>query len=372
MKKANGHTIIQAFERFSPKHLAEEGDPIGLQIGTLNKEIHKVMVTLDMVEDVIDEAVEKEVDLIIAHHPLIYRPLKKVTPANAQGRMVEKCIKNDIAVYAAHTNLDITNGGVNDLLAAELQLQQLEVLSPTYVERIKKLAVYVPKEDAEKVREALGNSGAGHIGDYSHCTFNLEGVGTFTPNEGSNPYIGETGKLESVNEVKVETVFPERLQKKVVSAMLKAHPYEEVAYDIYTLDIPGKEYGVGRIGYLSNEMTLKEFALFVKEKLAVDGVRVVGDYNKKIKKVAVSGGDGNKFISSALFKGADVFVTGDIYYHNAHDAMMEGLALVDPGHNVEKVMKKGVKKVLDAFIEEKKYTTEVIISEAKTDPFSFL
>jgi dinuclear metal center YbgI/SA1388 family protein len=372
VKFANGHTIIQAFEQFSPKYLAMEGDPIGLQIGTLNKDIQKVMVTLDMIEDVIDEAIAEDVDLIIAHHPLIFRPLKKITTNNAQGHMVEKCIKNNIAVYAAHTNLDVTVGGVNDLLASALQLQNTEVLSTTYVEKLKKLAVYVPKESAEKVRVALGNSGAGHIGDYSHCTFNLEGEGTFTPGEGAKPYIGASGRLERVEEVKIETIFPEKMQNKVVNAMVKAHPYEEVAYDIYTLDNRGKEYGIGRIGYVSEEMTLKEFALFVKEKLDVQGVRVVGDYNKRIKKVAVSGGDGNKFISSALFKGADVFVSGDIYYHNAHDAMMEGLAIIDPGHNVEKVMKKGVKDILETYLTKEKYNTQVIVSQAKTDPFSFL
>ncbi|WP_374724668.1 Nif3-like dinuclear metal center hexameric protein [Calidifontibacillus erzurumensis] len=369
MKFANGQEIIQEFERFAPKYLAMDGDKIGLQIGTLNKPIKKVMVALDVLEEVIDEAIKEEVDLIIAHHPPIYNPLKTVITDNPSGRIVSKCLKHDIAVYAAHTNLDIANGGVNDLLAAALGLQNIEVLAPTYEERLKKLAVYVPESHAEQLRNALGKAGAGNIGNYSHCTFNTAGTGTFLPNDEANPFIGTARKLEFVDEIKIETIFPASIQNKVIRALLNVHPYEEPAYDIYPLENEGEIFGLGRIGFLPQEMTLKQFAEHVKKSFEVPFVRVVGKLDATVRKVAVLGGDGNKFWTKAKFKGADVYVTGDVYYHVAHDAMMEGLHIVDPGHNVEKVMKQGVANILENFIIEKKYNTKVIISRIHTDPF---
>ncbi|MBB5324739.1 dinuclear metal center YbgI/SA1388 family protein [Anoxybacillus tepidamans] len=371
-KVPNGYEIIQLFERFAPKHLAMEGDPIGLQIGTLNKPIHTVMIALDVLEEVVDEAIEKNVDLIIAHHPPLYRPLKQIVTDQAQGRIVEKCMKHDITVYAAHTNLDIAQGGVNDWLAEALGLQEVDVLVPTYEEALKKLVVYVPETHAAAVREAIGSAGAGHIGNYSHCTFNSRGIGTFLPQEGANPFIGEKGTLEQVEEVRIETIFPASLQKKVVTAMLKAHPYEEVAYDIYPLENKGRVWGLGRVGWLQEEMTLAKFAEHVKKSLDVPAVRVVGNLHDKVKKVAVVGGDGNKYIWQAKMSGADVYVTGDVYYHVAHDAMALRLNIVDPGHNVEKVMKHGVARYFEQEFAKQKWSTTVYVSQMHTDPFAFL
>ncbi|WP_428909153.1 Nif3-like dinuclear metal center hexameric protein [Niallia sp. Krafla_26] len=371
MKNINGHQLIGIFERFAPKYLAMEGDKIGLQIGRLNKPVQKVMVALDVLEEVVDEAIVKGVDLIIAHHPLIYRPLKNITTDQLPGRMIEKLIKHDIAVYAAHTNLDVAKGGVNDLLASALELTDTEALVPTHEVKLKKLVVFVPVSDSQKVKEAMGDAGAGAIGNYSHCLFSVEGTGQFLPNEDSNPYIGQGGQLEQVEEERVETIFPEYLEKSVLQAMLKAHPYEEVAYDIYSLENKGETLGLGRVGKIE-EMTLAEFANKVKRALEVPTVRVVGDLNAKVKKVAVLGGDGNKYISSAKFKGADVYVTGDLYYHVAHDAMMMGLNVIDPGHNVEKIMKKGIAHSLTKVCSEKGYNVEIFPSEERTEPFQFL
>ncbi|OLS41662.1 Nif3-like dinuclear metal center hexameric protein [Bacillus sp. MRMR6] len=371
MKKANGHEIIQLFEQFSPKGLAMEGDKIGLQIGRLNKKVDKVMIALDVLEEVIDEAIEKNVQLIIAHHPPIFRPLKNVITDTVQGRMIEKLIKHDIAVYAAHTNLDVAAGGVNDLLAEALGLEGAEVLVPTYETKLKKIAVFVPSSHAEEIRSILGKAGAGFIGNYSHCSFSTEGTGRFLPGEGTNPHIGSQGHLEAVDEVKIETIVPEHLVKKVVNVMIKAHPYEEVAYDIYPVENPGEVLGLGRIGTIP-EVTLEEFAQKVKVALEVDQVRVVGDLTCKVKKVAVLGGDGNKYVTSAKFKGADVYVTGDIYYHTAHDALMEGLNMIDPGHNVEKIMKKGLTDTLSKMCEKAGYEVEIFPSELNTDPFKFV
>ncbi|GHH97025.1 Nif3-like dinuclear metal center hexameric protein [Neobacillus kokaensis] len=371
MKIPNGHEVIQLFEQFAPKGLAMEGDKIGLQIGRLNKKIERVMIALDVLENVIDEAIEKDVQLIIAHHPPIFRPLKNIVTDTTQGRMIEKLLKHDIAVYAAHTNLDVAKGGVNDWLAEALGLEGAEVLVPTYDTKLKKLVVFVPASHANQIRQVLGDAGAGFIGGYSHCSFTAEGTGRFMPGEETNPYIGKSGELEAVDEVRIETIVPEPLLKKTLSLMIKAHPYEEVAYDIYPIDNKGEVLGLGRIGKIA-EMTLAEFAEKVKTDLEVDRVRVVGDLTAKIKKVAVLGGDGNKYFSTAKIKGADVYVTGDIYYHTAHDAMMQGLNIVDPGHNVEKVMKKGLTKTLQNMCRNAGYEIEIFPSEAETNPFQFI
>lgn len=370
MKKVNGYEVIQLFEQFSPKGYAMEKDPVGLQLGRLNKPVEKVLVALDVVEEVVDEAIAAGVQLIIAHHPLIYRPLQKIATDTAAGRIIEKCLKHDIAIYTAHTNLDVATGGVNDLLADALGLSNTEVLVPTYEENLKKLVVFVPEENADEVRTALGNAGAGAIGQYSHCSFSASGQGRFLPGEDTNPHIGTQGKLEAVNEIRIETIIPAHLEKRVLTAMLKAHPYEEVAYDLYPLENKGESLGLGRIGVIE-EMTLSDFAEHVKKVLEVDRVRVVGDVKALIKKVAVLGGDGGKYYMSAKFKGADVFVTGDIYYHVAHDALQAGLHMIDPGHNVEKVMKKGVANVLTKMCEEKGYEVTIVASNIHTDPFQF-
>ncbi|WML30677.1 Nif3-like dinuclear metal center hexameric protein [Neobacillus sp. OS1-32] len=371
MKIPNGHEIIQLFEKFSPKELAMEGDKIGLQIGRLNRKVERVMIALDVLENVIDEAIEKDVQLIIAHHPPIFRPLKNILTDTVQGRMMAKLIKSDIAVYAAHTNLDIATGGVNDWLAEALGLEETEVLVPTFAEKYKKLVVFVPRSHAEQIRQVLGEAGAGFIGNYSHCSFSAEGTGRFMPGAETHPFIGQSGKLEAVDEVRVETIVPEPLLKKTLSMMIKAHPYEEVAYDVYPLDNKGETLGLGRIGNIP-EMTLKEFAEKVKTDLEVEAVRVVGDLTAKVNKVAVLGGDGNKYFSHAKFKGADVYVTGDFYYHTAHDAMMQGLNIVDPGHNVEKVMKQGLTKTLQKMCHGAGYEVEIFPSEVNTDPFQFV
>jgi dinuclear metal center YbgI/SA1388 family protein len=371
-KFVGGQTLIQAFESRVPKSLAVEGDKIGLQIGRLNKPVKNVLIALDVLEEVVDEAILYEIDLIIAHHPILFHPLKKIDTDSAHGRIVEKLIKHDIAVYAAHTNLDVAKGGVNDLMVEALGLEQAEVLVPTEQVALKKLVVFTPQSHAESVKQALGDAGAGYIGHYSHCTFNSSGTGTFMPQQGTNPYIGSKGKLEQVDEIKIETIIPVHLQSKVLAAIRKAHPYEEAAYDIYPLDNEGEVLGLGRIGYLQNEMTLKQFSEHVKQSFDVVGIRVVGNLEDKVKKVAVLGGDGNKYMNQARFKGADVFVTGDVYYHTAHDAMMEGLNIVDPGHNVEKVMKEGVRQFLSEYLLESGYDTKVMASTIHTDPFTFL
>lgn len=371
MKKVNGHEVIALFEKWSPKRYALEGDAIGLHIGQLNRPVEKVLVTLDVNEDVIDEAIEQGANLVIAHHPPIFRPLKNIVTDTPQGRMIEKCIKNDISVYAAHTNLDVAPGGVNDMLANRLGLLQTKIVEPTYSESLYKLAVFTPASHAEEMRFALGKAGAGAIGDYETCSFTSLGTGRFTPIEGANPYLGKIGQQEEVDEEKVEVIIPEFKRNHVLKAMLAVHPYEEPAYDVYLLEQKTNELGLGRVGKLNEKMTLEQFADYVKTVFNVPAVRFVGNPMKEIKKVAVLGGDGNKYIHAAKRSGADVLVTGDLYYHVAHDAEAIGLSVVDPGHNIEKIMIEGVANYMAKACLEERFAVTFIESEVITEPFQF-
>ncbi|MEK6268463.1 MAG: Nif3-like dinuclear metal center hexameric protein [Planococcus sp. (in: firmicutes)] len=370
MKIPNGHQIIEEFEKWSPKYLAMEGDPIGLHVGTLNKKIERVLVTLDVNEEVVDEAIAKGAGLIIAHHPPIFRPLKNLQTDFPHGRLMEKLIKSDIAVYAAHTNLDVAVGGVNDLLATALGLQNTKVLVPTYEAELVKIAVFVPETHEEAVREALAKAGAGAIGEYESCSYTLSGTGRFRPTNGADPYIGEAGKMEVTAESKVEVVVRKNEKDRVIKAMISAHPYEEVAYDVFTLENKEIAMGLGRVGTLDTPMTLAEFAEWTKQQLDVPALRVVGAPDTVIQKVAVLGGDGNKYIQQAKRSGADVYVTGDLYFHVAQDAQDIGLNVVDPGHHVEKVMIKGVMEHMSK--QQPTWQCEFLPSETNTEPFRFM
>jgi len=372
VKKVNGHEVISLFEQWSPKRYALEGDPVGVHIGQLNRPVNKVLVTLDINEQVIDEAIEKGANLIIAHHPPIFRPLKSIATDTPQGRVIEKCVKNDITIYAAHTNLDVAPGGVNDMIAEQLGLIETKVVAPTYSEPLYKITVFSPVTHADEMRQALKKAGAGSIGDYEGCSFTTVGTGRFTPVADANPFIGEVGSEVEVEEVKIEIIIPQSLKSKVLKTMLTTHPYEEPAYDVLMLDQRTSELGLGRVGKLKEKMTLSQFAEHVKTSFNVPAVRVVGNPSTEIEKVAVLGGDGNKYIYDAKRSGADVFVTGDLYYHVAHDAETLGLSVVDPGHNIEKVMIKGVADYMKKACENKKFAVTFIESEVNTEPFQFM
>lgn len=366
---AKGQTVIQLMERLAPKHLAVPDDKIGLQLGTLGKEIRTVLVALDVTEQVVDEAISLRAELIVAHHAIIFRPLAHLQTDTPAGRLYEKLIKHDIAVYIAHTNLDVADGGVNDMMAEALHLQVTGHLEDIRTDKLKKLVVFVPETHQDRVRDAIFAAGAGWIGNYSHCSFNLAGTGTFLPRDGANPYIGKPGQWTQAAEIRIETVVPESVQNKVVQAMLKAHPYEEVAYDLYPMDLNGRTFGLGRVGKLAQPIALDTFAETVKTAFDVPFVRVVGDPRRDIRKVAVLGGSGSRYVRHAIFAGADVLVTGDIDYHTAHDALAAGIAIVDPGHNVEKIMKAGVAGWLQARLTEQKSATRAVASTVDTEVF---
>ncbi|MEO3947416.1 Nif3-like dinuclear metal center hexameric protein [Gorillibacterium sp. CAU 1737] len=365
----NGQTITTLVDELAPKRLAVPDDRIGLQVGTLSKEISRVLVTLDVTEEVVDEAVREGAGLIVAHHAPIYRPLKSLQTDSPAGKVFEKLIKHEIAVYVAHTNLDAAIGGINDLMADAIGIEDTVPLEETFTDLRKKLVVYVPVEHADRVAEALFQAGAGHIGRYSHCSFRASGTGTFQPEAGTKPFIGVEGRLEKVEEVRLETVVPQTRVRRVIRAMMQAHPYEEPAYDLYALELPGEVYGLGRAGKLTEPCTLDELAERVKLALEVPFVRVVGRGETPIRKAAVLGGMGARYVSHARFAGADVLITGDIDYHTAQDALADGMCLIDPGHNAEKIMKKGLTAYLNAKLTERKSKTVALASAVDTEVF---
>jgi dinuclear metal center YbgI/SA1388 family protein len=324
--------IMEAMDRLAPRYLAAEWDNVGLLVGSPAQDVNKILVALDITPPVVEQAITSGANLIITHHPLLLKPIRSLRTDLPQGELLAAILRSKIAVFAAHTNLDLANGGVNDVLATKLQLTDIRSLAADVTDELLKLVVFVPTTHSKVVQEALAKAGAGHIGCYSHCTFQSEGMGTFMPLAGAQPFIGRLGKLEQVPEIRLETILPAKISRRVVSAMLKAHPYEEVAYDLYLLKNSGPTYGLGRIGRLATPVSLTDLAVMVKDTLPVVSVRIAGKLAKTITTVAVCGGSGAGLLQKAIFAGADVLITGDVKYHEAQEAAAAGIALIDAGH----------------------------------------
>lgn len=360
--------IFRMMENWAPKKLAYDWDNVGLQVGSKSDKTKGILVSLDVNEQVVDEAIQIGANLIISHHPLIFKPIKNIDFNSVKGKLLRKIIKSDITIYASHTNLDIAKGGVNDLLAEKLQLNNTEPLVVTDRGKLYKLVVFTPINHVTQVVNTLSNSGAGHIGNYSHCTFQSEGTGTFMPLSDANPYIGRQHELENVEEIKIETIVKDIDLTKTISAMKKAHPYEEVAYDIIALENSGEKLGIGRIGNLSEQISLKQLVQTVKSNYELNFLRVIGDLTKSIRKVAIVGGSGEKFVDVAHRMGADVLITGDVTFHIAQEAKDIGLAVIDAGHYIEKIMINATK----VFLKEHFQQLKINESQTNTDPFQFL
>ncbi|MCA5013379.1 MULTISPECIES: Nif3-like dinuclear metal center hexameric protein [unclassified Enterococcus] len=368
----NGKEFIEHFEAYCPQWLAEPGDPVGLHIGTLNKEVNRIMVTLDVRPEVVAEAVEKQVDLIIAKHPPIFRAVKRLDTDDPQTKMYADLLKHDIAVFAAHTNMDIIDNGLNDWFCELLEIENTTYLTKTHTVGYKKLAVFVPVEAAPQMRQALGQVGAGSQGDYQNTSYSLIGTGRFTPLEGADPTIGRIGQEEAVQEAKIEVIFPETIQADVIEAMLKAHPYEEPAYDVYTIENMTKEFGLGRVGELPKAMIFSEFVEKVKHVFDLEGLRIVcADEEQMIQRVAICGGSGEKFFRDAIKKQADVYITGDVYYHTGHDMLTEELAVIDPGHYIEQLCKPKLVELFNQWKKAYNWDVTFIESQVDTNPFQF-
>lgn len=322
--------IIQYLESVAPPSLQESYDNSGLLIGDRNSKVTGVMLCLDCVEEVIDEAISKNCNLVIAHHPIIFSGLKKITGRNYVERTILKAIKNNIAIYAIHTNLDNIKTGVNARIGDILGIKNRKILAPKNG-LLKKLYTYVPVSDTQKVLDALFKAGAGNIGNYSECSFSVTGHGTFKGNDDSTPSIGQKGERHTENENKIEVLLPFWMESTILKALFKNHPYEEVAYEIVTLDNKLQDVGSGMIGELGTAMDEKEFLDYLKEKMKVKTIRHTKLLNKKIKKVAWCGGAGFFLLQDAIRSKADIYITSDVKYHEFFDAENH-LILADIGH----------------------------------------
>ena len=325
-------SFLELLEQWAPPHFAEDWDNVGLHAGDRNKEISRIMVALSPGEDAVNAAIEAGVDMLVTHHPLIFRSMKQINSDTATGRSLLKLIRNDVNLYCTHTNMDISKGGVNDVLADCLELADVRPLADITKDICYKVVVYVPVGYEEIVRQAMCNAGAGCIGNYSGCTFQAKGTGTFLPGEGTSPFIGEAGRMEYAEEYRVETVVPQSALSAVIKAMEAAHPYEEVAYDVFRMENAGEERGIGRIGQLKESMSLAEFLDFTASKLGCDHMTYQGDLTRQIKTVALCGGSGLSYTGAAKKAGADVYVTGDMRYHDAQAANEMDMCVVDAGH----------------------------------------
>ena len=307
--------IANALEMFAPLPLQDDFDNAGLQIGLTDAEVAGVLLCLDVTEAVVDEAIASGCNLIISHHPVIFKPLKRITGSNYVERCIIKALANGIAIYSAHTNLDNAPGGVNYRIAEILGLQNVRILLPKE-DSLLKLAVYVPASHTDAVRDALFAAGCGEIGNYGSCSYNVEGFGTFKANEGCNPFCGNIGELHRESETRIETIMPSYIKGRVIKALLNAHPYEEPAYDIYPVKNSWDAVGTGVIGELPAERDEIGFLQEIKEKFAVGSVRHTPLLGRKIKRVALCGGAGGSFAGAAMASGADVYITGEARYHD--------------------------------------------------------
>jgi dinuclear metal center YbgI/SA1388 family protein len=358
--------IIQIFEDLAPSVYQESYDNSGLIVGHPEDEVTRVMLSLDTTEEVVDEAIREGCNLLIAHHPIVFKGLKKFNGKNYVERTVIKAIKNGIAIYAAHTNLDnVLNGGVNEKFAQKLGLKDLKILQSKEA-LLSKLSVYVPETHLEPVKKAIFEAGTGHIGNYSECSFAVQGTGSFKPELGSNPQTGKQGIREELPEYKVEVLLPKHLINRVLQSVRSVHPYEEVAYDHIEMLNNNQIVGAGVIGELEKEMEEAEFLEFLKKTFKTGVIRHT-KWGKKIKKVAVCGGVGSFLIEAAKRSGADAYVTADVKYHEFFDA--EGkLKICDIGHYESEI------STLEIFydkIKEKLPNFAVIFCQLTTNPIQY-
>jgi dinuclear metal center YbgI/SA1388 family protein len=324
------YDITAHLESIAPPSLQEHYDNAGLLTGSSGWDCTGILCTLDATEEVVQEAIDKKCNLIVAHHPIIFGGLKKINGKNYVEKAVIRAIKNDIAIYAIHTNLDNVLEGVNGKMADLLGLEKRQVLAPKE-STLKKLFTFVPVEKAETVRAAIFEAGGGHIGNYSECSYGTEGTGTFRAGEGTDPFVGKVGERHYEKELKLEVIFPAYLQSAIVSAMIRAHPYEEVAYDVVDLANTHPAVGAGLTGELAKPMSEQEFLALCNQAFKLRVIRHTPLLNKLVKKVALCGGAGSFLISKALSAGADIYISADMKYHEFFDANGR-MVIADIGH----------------------------------------
>lgn len=361
--------IIGIINKIAPPFLAESWDNVGLQVGDPAVDIERIMVALDPCPESVDSALKSSCQLLLSHHPLIFKPLKRISTADETGRLIHRAIAGSLAIVSAHTNFDITPNGINDLLAESLGLTNCKPLKISQREELVKLTVFVPATHHGQLLDALLPHGW-LTGNYAECSFTAAGTGTFKPLPGAAPFIGTVGKRESVDETRMEMVIRKTDLHPALKALHKAHPYEEPAFDLIPLLNEGQPSGLGRIGCLEPAPQLKEFAIRVKERLGVGSLRIVGDPERPVGKIAVCGGSGASLLREAAREGADLYLTGDIKYHEAREAQALGIALMDAGHfATEKLMVEGLSLLLEQELTKRRYEVEILRCTAERDPF---
>lgn len=363
--------IISIMNEIAPPALAEGWDNPGLQAGSPEWPVKKVVVALDATPEVVQDACRREADLLITHHPFIFRALKRIDFSTPQGRMIEAALGSRLAVFSAHTNLDWVRGGLNDALAEKIGLRNIAVLEPVDRDSLCKLVVYVPEEYTEQFMHALRRTPAGRIGHYTACAFRQKGTGSFSPGPGADPFKGKPGELTECSEVRVEARIRQSEVDEAVRHLKKHHPYEEMAYDVYRLSADDPENGMGRTGELEEPADLEGFAGRVKQALGLEYVRTAGPSDMKVRRAAVCSGSGSGLLKSFYSSSADVFVSGDLGYHDARDAELYGRALIDAGHfGSEHLMVDLIRRELSERLAEQFPDIEVIGSDKEYEPFA--
>jgi dinuclear metal center YbgI/SA1388 family protein len=359
--------VTSYLESLAPRSYQESYDNSGLLTGNSSTKVTGILVTLDCIESVVEEAIRKNCNLIVAHHPIIFKGLKKITGSNYVERTIIKAIQNNIAIYAIHTNLDNIHTGVNRKICEKIGLKNLRILVPKN-NVLQKLVTFVPKENSETVLAALHEAGAGQIGNYNNCSFRVDGIGTFKPNEQANPHIGKQLEQEYVPETRIEVIFPSHLQSSIMRTLREAHPYEEVAYYLTDLKNENQEVGSGMLGELEHGLEPMEFLQRLKSSMDLKVIRHTHLVEKPVKKVAVCGGSGSFLLEDAIRSGAQAFVTADFKYHEFFNADNQ-IVIADIGHYESEVFTKDlIKEVLT-----KKFPTFAInFSNSVTNPISYL
>ncbi|MFO8060408.1 MAG: Nif3-like dinuclear metal center hexameric protein [Bacillota bacterium] len=358
--------VIRIMREAAPEECAEEWDNVGLQVGNAERPVRRVGVALEVTRGVLNQAVRLGVDMLVTHHPLIFQPLSSVRADVPGERILVELVRSDIALYCAHTNLDCAELGPSAVLAEGLGLEDVEPISPR--RDLLKMVVFVPEDAAEDVRRSLGRAGAGHVGNYSHCSFAVEGEGAFMPLQGADPFIGSPGELSRVRETRVEAILPRHLLDAVAKAVREVHPYEEPVIDVWPTDVDNLRAGMGRIGNLSRPMTADEFLEQVRGVCEPRSLRVSGR-SDQISRVAVCGGAGADLWRRALRGGADVLLTGDISYHHAAGAAAAGMMMVDAGHAAtEQICVPGLAEYIECHLQWEGLECEVFALGPVVDP----
>lgn len=364
--------IIDRLNQFAPPEYAEPHDPIGWQLGLRTQKVTKIMVTLDVRPEVVTQAIANHCDLILAHHPMMFRPAYNLDLADPQHAMYADLLKHHIGVFAAHSNLDEVPRGMNQWLAEAIGLTTIHDFNlrrylPNY-----RLVTFAPKQAVPSIQAALEAVGAGEIGQYKGCSFTTDGYGYFTPQPTAHPAIGTVDQANQVEEVRLETTCTQMNLSAALTALQRVHPYEEPVIDVVSLK-PGRPVFLGKIGQLEQPQSVEQLALVLKQRLGLTGLRLVTQNPQKlISRVALIGGDGGKFYPQALAAGAEVFITGDVYYHTAHDMLAQGLSVIDPGHHIESIIKLRLVTLLKEWQQTENWQLDVIAYKGSTDPFTFI